>query len=116
LEGIINLPLFIISSAILVIAPGPDFIYVTSRGISEGHKAGVLSALGISVGLLIHTLFAAFGLSAIIQASSTAYILIKFAGAGYLIYLGIKALLRKDSLNSKEIESKNGNVFKGCLD
>ncbi|HSR18856.1 MAG TPA: LysE family translocator [Ignavibacteriaceae bacterium] len=112
MEGIINLPLFIISAAILVIAPGPDFIYVTSRGISEGHKAGVLSALGISVGLLIHTLFAAFGLSAIIQASSTAYILIKFAGAGYLIYLGIKALLRKDSLNSKEIESKKGNVFK----
>jgi len=112
LEGIINLPLFIISSAILVIAPGPDFIYVTSRGISEGHKAGVLSALGISVGLLIHTLFAAFGLSALIQASSAAYLLIKFAGAGYLIYLGFKALITKSKLNSEtENSNKKGSVF-----
>ncbi|HVO74567.1 MAG TPA: LysE family translocator [Ignavibacteriaceae bacterium] len=112
MDGIINLPLFIISSAILIIAPGPDFIYVTSRGISEGHKAGILSALGISVGLLVHTLFAAFGLSAIIRASAAAYIVIKFAGAGYLIYLGIKALLTRTKLNSLEPAGKKGNVFK----
>ena len=49
MKGIINLPLFLISSLIIIVAPGPDFVYVTTRGISEGNKAGVVSALGISV-------------------------------------------------------------------
>lgn len=76
MSGILNLPLFIITSAI-IIAPGPDFIYVTTRGIAQGKRAGTLSALGISVGLLMHTLLAAFGLSAIVQTSRIAYLAIK---------------------------------------
>jgi len=114
MDGIMNIQLFIISSMIIIIAPGPDFIYVTTRGISDGNKAGVISAFGISAGLLIHTLFAAFGLSAIIQASRTAYFIIKYLGAGYLIFIGVKAILSK----SKNIEFKtdktykNGNIFK----
>jgi threonine/homoserine/homoserine lactone efflux protein len=99
-DGIINLPLFVISSVIIIIAPGPDFIYVTTRGVYEGHKAGVISAFGISIGLVIHTLFAAFGLSAIIQASSIAYLVLKFLGAGYLVYLGVKTLISKSKPGS----------------
>ncbi|MFO7445702.1 MAG: LysE family translocator [Ignavibacteriaceae bacterium] len=112
MNGIIDFPLFIITSAILIVVPGPDFIYVTTRGISEGHKAGVLSALGISIGLLVHTLFAALGLSAIIQASWLAYQVVKYAGACYLIYLGVKTILAKNSSASAEIKSyKNGSIF-----
>jgi len=114
MDGIINLPLFLISSIIIIIAPGPDFIYVTTRGISEGNKAGVLSAFGISTGLLIHTLFAAFGLSAIIQASRTAYVIIKYIGAGYLIYLGLRMLINKNKTPDDKIiiENKRKNIFR----
>jgi len=117
MDGIVNLPLFIISSIIIVIAPGPDFIYVTTRGISEGSKSGMLSAIGISTGLLVHTMFAAFGLSAIIQSSVLAYQVIKYLGAGYLIYLGIKALLGKEDNKTKEIEnySKTGVFRQGVI-
>jgi threonine/homoserine/homoserine lactone efflux protein len=107
MPGIVNLSLFIITSAIIVIAPGPDFMYVTTRGISQGKRAGTLSALGISAGLLIHTLLAAFGLSAIIQASRFAYLAIKYIGAGYLIFLGIKALIEKKRL-SQGLETNAG--------
>jgi threonine/homoserine/homoserine lactone efflux protein len=114
MDGILNFQIFIFSSIIIIIAPGPDFLYVTTRGIADGNKAGVISAFGISVGLLIHTLFAAFGLSAIIQASATAYIIIKFLGAAYLIYIGIKTVTSRKKLNGIKPESsfKNGNIFK----
>jgi threonine/homoserine/homoserine lactone efflux protein len=114
MEGIINFQLFIISSIIIIIAPGPDFIYVTTRGISDGNKAGVISAIGISVGLLIHTLFAAFGLSAIIQASRIAYSIIKYLGAGYLIFIGIKAIISKNKIDEFKTDRtyNNGNIFK----
>jgi threonine/homoserine/homoserine lactone efflux protein len=112
--GIVNFQLFIISSIIIIMAPGPDFIYVTTRGVSEGSKAGLISAFGISAGLLVHTLFAAFGLSAIIQASRIAYLVIKYLGAAYLIYIGVKALTSKN--NAKESKNKkiykSGNIFK----
>jgi threonine/homoserine/homoserine lactone efflux protein len=114
MEGIINFQLFIISSIIIIIAPGPDFIYVTTRGISDGNKAGVTSAIGISAGLLIHTLFAAFGLSAIIQASRIAYSIIKYLGAGYLIFIGIKAIISKNKIDEFKTDRtyNNGNIFK----
>ncbi|MFO7658863.1 MAG: LysE family translocator [Bacteroidales bacterium] len=114
MDGIVNFQLFIISSIIIIIAPGPDFIYVTTRGISDGNKAGVISAFGISAGLLIHTLFAAFGLSAIIQASRIAYSIIKYLGAGYLLFIGIKALISKNNIAELKTCSthKNGNILK----
>jgi threonine/homoserine/homoserine lactone efflux protein len=110
--GINNFPLFILTSIIIIMAPGPDFIYVTTRGVAHGKRAGALSALGISVGLLIHTLLAAFGLSAIIQTSRIAYQVIKYLGAGYLIFLGLKSLLTKDSLmNEDNKSSAKKNAF-----
>ena len=113
MAGINNFSLFLISSIILIISPGPDFIYVTTRGISDGNKAGILSAIGISTGLLIHTLFAAFGLSAIIQASRLAYQIVKYAGAAYLIYLGLKSILSKtENKNKKLLKKNNGNIYK----
>lgn len=110
--GIINLPLFVVTSIIIIVAPGPDFIYVTTRGVSQGKKIGTLSALGISVGLLIHTILAAFGLSAIIQTSRIAYLTINYIGAGYLIFLGLKALFTKSKLlNMEENNCSKKNVF-----
>jgi threonine/homoserine/homoserine lactone efflux protein len=91
--GTQNLPLFITSGILLNIMPGPDTLYIVGRSMSQGKKAGVLSVLGISSGCVVHTLVAAFGLSAILAASASAFMVIKLAGAAYLAYLGIRLLL-----------------------
>ena len=94
-----NLELFITLSWILILTPGPDLLYVLTRGISGGKKAGLISAFGVTAGILVHTLFAALGLSLILKTSATAFMVIKFAGAIYLIYLGVKALLSKEKFD-----------------
>ena len=90
-----NFSLFLAASWALILAPGPDMLYVISRGISQGPKAGLLSALGITLGILIHTTFAAFGLAVLLQTSAFAFLVVKYIGALYLIYLGLKALKDK---------------------
>ena len=92
-----SLILFLTTSLALIVAPGPDNILVLTRGIAQGRMAALVSASGASVGLVIHSVFAAVGLSAILQQSATAYSIVKYVGAAYLIYLGIKALLDKES-------------------
>jgi len=81
----------------LIIAPGPDMLYVITRGVTQGRKAGILSALGVICGTLVHTTAAAFGLTLILQTSALAFMLIKYLGAIYLIYLGIKAWREKST-------------------
>jgi len=87
--------LFIVSGILLNIIPGPDTLYILGRSISQGRKAGALSVLGISSGCLVHTFAAAFGLSAVLAASASAFLVVKFAGAAYLTYLGIRLLLHR---------------------
>lgn len=94
-----NLYLFFIASLLLNLTPGNDMIYVASRSISQGIKAGIISALGVFIGCFVHILAAVFGLSIIIAKSAFLFELIKFLGAGYLIYLGIKALITKSDFN-----------------
>jgi threonine/homoserine/homoserine lactone efflux protein len=93
--GTHDLPSFLVASFLLWITPGPDTMFILARSIALGSRAGALSVLGISTGILIHTAFAAFGLSALLATSTVAFGLLKFAGALYLIFLGIQALMRK---------------------
>lgn len=86
---------FLAASFLLWLTPGPDTMYILTRSISQGRRAGVMSALGIGSGLLIHTLLAAVGLSAILATSAWAFAVVKIAGAAYLIYLGLQALRKK---------------------
>ena len=81
--------LFIAVSWALIIAPGPDMIYVITRGIAHGRRAGMLSAIGVICGILVHTFAAAFGLTLVFQTSAFAFLIVKYLGAMYLIYLGI---------------------------
>ena len=81
--------MFIIASLVLIITPGQDMILVMSRSISQGAKAGVATAAGVSTGLLGHTLLAALGLGALLRASEILFMAIKLFGAAYLIYLGV---------------------------
>ncbi len=97
-----NLYLFFIASLLLNLTPGNDMIYVASRSISQGTKAGIISAAGVFIGCFVHILAAVFGLSIIIMKSAFLFELIKYLGAGYLVYLGIKAFITKSNFD-KEI-------------
>ena len=113
--GITNYGLFILSGILLNLTPGSDTIYILGRGM-QGRKAGVISALGISTGCLIHTVMAALGLSIILSKSALAFNIIKFLGAGYLIYLGIKSIKSDNSLLIQKSENKKISLKKMYFD
>ena len=91
--GISSFPFFVIAVLLLNVTPGPDTAFIVGRSVSQGRKAGIVSALGISAGCCVHALACAFGLTAVLAASATAFTVIKFVGAIYLIYLGARMLL-----------------------
>lgn len=82
--------MFMGASIVLALTPGPDILYVLTRGITQGRKAALLAACGFNIGVIAHTLFAVVGLSAILRTSAVAYQCVKYAGAAYLIYIGIQ--------------------------
>jgi len=90
--GTQDLLLFVFSALLLNITPGPDTLYIVGRSSTQGLKAGVTAALGISAGIMAHVTAAALGLSAIFAASATAFATLKLAGAAYLVYVGISLL------------------------
>ena len=111
--GIINFGAFLIAGIILNLTPGVDTMYILGRSISQGKKAGFLSALGIASGALVHCVFAALGLSLILAKSALAFEIVKYAGAAYLIFLGIKMLISKsDGKFELKNESKKTNYKK----
>ena len=87
-----TLALFTLAALAMNISPGPSNFYVLSRSIAQGRSAGLVAAFGLGLGSLVHVAAAAFGLSAVFQASATAYTLLKLIGAAYLIWLGISTL------------------------
>jgi threonine/homoserine/homoserine lactone efflux protein len=91
MSGINSLGVFYAGAALLIIAPGPDFVYVMTQGIARGRWSGVLSAVGISLGLLVHTTLAALGVTALILTSELLFEAVKYIGAAYLVFLGVKS-------------------------
>jgi threonine/homoserine/homoserine lactone efflux protein len=89
---------FVTTAAILLAIPGPAVLYIVGRSVGQGRNAGLVSALGIGVGTLIHTAAAAVGLSALLVSSATAFSVVKYLGAAYLVYLGVQRLRSKESL------------------
>lgn len=83
---------------LLNVTPGQDTLYIVGRSLSRGRRAGILSVLGISSGAVLHTLAAAFGLSAILATSAQAFMAIKLVGAAYLVYLGIRLLVDRTNV------------------
>ena len=88
-----QIALFIFASTVLIIAPGQDVMYIITCGIAQGKMAGIVSAAGVSSGMVVHTFFAALGISVVLQSSAIAFSAIKYAGAAYLIYLGIRTII-----------------------
>jgi threonine/homoserine/homoserine lactone efflux protein len=98
-----NLPVFLLAALILLLTPGPAVLYITARGIDQGRLAGFVSVLSIETGNSVHVLAAALGLSAILLTSALAFMIIKYLGAAYLVYLGIRRFLAHEA--ERDIES-----------
>lgn len=86
---------FIAAALVVLVIPGPGVLYIVARSVSQGHRAGLASVVGLAAGALVHVVAATTGLSALLLASATAFSVVKALGAGYLIYLGLKMLLSK---------------------
>ncbi|RQR60493.1 LysE family translocator [Burkholderia sp. Bp9126] len=93
--GITHFGFFLLAVFLLNVTPGPDTAYIIGRSVAQGRGAGLMSALGISAGCCVHALACAFGLTAVLAASATAFTVIKLVGAAYLIYLGVRMLIAK---------------------
>ncbi len=111
MPGPAPLAIFLVAALALNISPGPDMLYVISRSLEHGRRAGIVSALGIGAGTLVHTFVTAIGLSAILLSLPIAYELIRYAGAAYLAYLGIRILLARGSNGATAETSASTNYF-----
>ena len=95
--------LFAVSALALLIIPGPAVFYIMAKSIDQGRKAGLVSVLGVVLGGSVHVLAGAIGVSAILMASATAFNIVKYLGAAYLIYLGCKILFSSSGKTASEI-------------
>ncbi|MCU9958133.1 LysE family translocator [Burkholderia sp. BKH01] len=95
--GITHFGFFVLAVFLLNVTPGPDTAYIVGRSVAQGRGAGLMSALGISVGCCVHALACAFGLTALLAASAAAFTVIKLVGAAYLIYLGVRMIVAKQA-------------------
>ena len=100
-----DIGLFLIASALLAVAPGPDIVYVLTRGITQGRRAGFAAALGFATGVIFHTALAALGIAALIRSSEFAFTVVRYAGAAYLVYLGIRMLVSRSAFQLGQDDS-----------
>ena len=105
--------IFVVATSVLLLTPGPAVLYIVTRSIDQGRVAGIVSTLGIAVGTLFHVAAAAFGISALLVSSALLFNFVKYLGAAYLIYLGIRKLLVREELQSiqKEESRKLFRIF-----
>jgi threonine/homoserine/homoserine lactone efflux protein len=114
--GIHDLWLFVVSAVLVNISPGPDSAYIVGRSLQLGWRAGMMAALGISCGCLVHVFGTAVGLSALLMASSVAFTVIKWVGAAYLCYIGITMLLSRRNSEADVAAAASGAVApRPCL-
>jgi threonine/homoserine/homoserine lactone efflux protein len=98
--------LFMLAAGILLITPGPAVLYIVARSIHQGRFAGFVSALGLASGTLFHIAAAALGVSALLLSSVFAFQTLKYAGAAYLVYLGIQKFKSQEEIKNREVEEK----------
>ncbi|MGM8898628.1 MULTISPECIES: LysE family translocator [unclassified Psychrobacter] len=108
--GIENYLGFILAAILLNLTPGTDSMYIITRSVSQGNKAGLYSVLGIVTGILVHTVLAALGLSIILANSPLAFTIVKYIGASYLCYLGFKMLTSKSKSILSDSLPNNGKL------
>ena len=102
---------FVLASLLLALVPGPAVLYIVSQGVAGGRRAGLVSALGIAVGGMLHVAAAVVGISALVAASAQAFAVIKWAGAAYLIYLGVRAWRTAGVVRDEWAPTRSRRVF-----
>ena len=113
MSGIENYLGFLLAGIIMNLTPGADSIYIITRSIAQGKEAGIYSVLGVGSGSIIHIILAAFGLSVILAKSILLFNIVKWIGAAYLIYLGIRMLIDKSNLfDNKKTEFEKVDLWK----
>jgi threonine/homoserine/homoserine lactone efflux protein len=108
--GIHDFWLFIVSGLLLNITPGPDTAYIVGRSAQFGWRGGAAAVVGICTGCLVHVFGAAIGLSALLAASSAAFTVLKWAGAAYLGFIGIRMLFSRPRANIEEVRIADGSI------
>ena len=106
LAGIDQIGLFIVTGLLLNLTPGPDVLYIVSQGLRAGRQAGMVAALGITAGCCLHLAAATVGLGALVATSATAFMVLKWAGAAYLVFVGISMLLARPGPPVSAIETR----------
>jgi len=109
--GIHDLPLFVVAGLLLNLTPGADLLYVAGNTATGGRRAGMLAALGIGAGCLFHVTLAALGFSALLAASELAFTLVKWVGAGYLVWMGIGMLRARGGAQAAQAVIDPRRVF-----
>jgi threonine/homoserine/homoserine lactone efflux protein len=108
--------LFLTAAFLLAVTPGPGMFYVLARSLAGGRRAGMLSSLGTFVGGFVHVIAAALGISAILAASALAFSVVKYAGAAYLIYLGIRMIRsRSQEVIDQPVDAKGYAFSQGIV-
>lgn len=105
MTGIVHFETFLVAGILLNLTPGNDTIFILTKSIGQGKKAGIISTFGISTGSIVHTILAAFGLSILIAKSILFFNIIKYLGAAYLLYIGYKMLTNKKQIQTDEIKT-----------
>ena len=113
IPGAANLGLFISAALVLLLIPGPAVLYVVARSVQQGRLAGFVSELGIHAATLVHVLAAALGLSALLASSALAFGIVKYAGAAYLIWLGLKKIFGRPEVADVDGQSE-ATATGGC--
>ena len=90
-----SIGVFAVAATLLLLAPGPAVLYIVARSVEQGRIAGLASVFGITTGTLVHVLASTLGLSALLASSALAFALVKYAGAGYLTYMGVRRILKR---------------------
>jgi threonine/homoserine/homoserine lactone efflux protein len=109
-----TLALFAAAALALAVVPGPAVLYIVARSVDQGRLAGLVSALGIGVGSLVHVTAATIGLSSLLASSATAFTIVKYAGAAYLILLGVHRLLTREEVAAVAARPRRalGKIFR----
>jgi len=100
-----RLPMFLVATLILLLTPGPAVLYIIARSVDQGRQAGLASVLGVELGNSVHVVATALGLSALMLTSALAFSVVKYAGAAYLLYLGLRTLLRPTTIDAGPAEA-----------
>ncbi|MDJ0832728.1 MAG: LysE family translocator [Gammaproteobacteria bacterium] len=109
--------MFALTSMLVILSPGQDMVLVISRGITQGAKAGIVTAAGVSTGLIGHTALAAVGVGALLTAADGWFMLVKWVGAAYLFYLGLRLIFSKPAMDvrSPQLKSYRKMFSQGAL-